>query len=230
MLQPQLALGTCNTLLMLRSSFCLELATRSWCYGLAFPWNLQRALDAMLLASLGTSNTLLMLRPTFPLGPWNFQAALDAAVIEYRTRAGIRICDCCTLDMCFEGMVWKIRRICRLRSNETFEHLLAKILVMCPFHPAIGHWLWRKFRGAICLNDLWKFQVAHLTYSCPSMPFQAQYTCLYDEFGPRWSINNASSIMQSGWAENSRNISLSKEVGKQSSELRTHRIVRLYIT
>ena len=189
---------------MLCSWLPLELPTPSWCYGLPFPW------------ALGTSKTLLM------------PQLLNIA--EYRTRAGIRICDCCTLDVCFEGRVWKIRRICRLSSNETFEHLLAKILVMCPFHPAIGYWLWRKFRGAICLNDSWKFQVAHLTYSCPSMPFQAQYTCLYDEFEPTWSINNASSIMQSGWAENSRNISLSKEVGKQSSELRTHRIVRLYIT
>ena len=51
--------------------------------------------------------------------------------------------------------------------NETCEHLLAKNLIMCPFHLAIGYWLWREFCGAIFWNHTWKYQLAHLTYSCP---------------------------------------------------------------
>ena len=44
------------------------------------------------------------------------------------------------------------------------------------------------FRGTFCFdplvgrqNDTWKWQLTHPTYSCPSMPFLAHYTLLYDD-------------------------------------------------
>ena len=92
----------------------------------------------------------------------------------------------------FWGMVWKIRRVCwstyfgqaRLLNTYYWQKILS-----------CDHLIQRKgigfgaFRGTFCFdplvgrqNDTWKWQLTHPTYSCPSMPFLAHYTLLYDEF------------------------------------------------
>lgn len=60
------------------------------------------------------------------------------------SRVRIRICDNWTLDMCFEAMHLKIRRVIRFTlPKRNFERILLINFIMWPVHPAKGYWLWR---------------------------------------------------------------------------------------
>ena len=95
--------------------------------------------------------------------------------MNFRARAGIRICDRWALDMCFQGMVCKIRRVGWLiLAKRDFGTLIGKKVVMWPFRPVEGYSLWR----IPCFDPLigsqqntWnsrKWQLTYLTYFCPS--------------------------------------------------------------